>query len=93
MSKKEKLIKRFESRPKDFSFNELITLLKYYDYFPNNKGKTSGSRIEFVNKHGLKSILIHKPHNRKSLLEYEINLIIDCLEKEGLLNEKKSNKV
>lgn len=41
MSKQEKLIERFKTRPKDFTFEELITLLGYYGYYLDNKGKTS----------------------------------------------------
>ena len=43
MGKKDKLIKRLKSRPKDFTFDEAETLLKYFDFAYSNKGKTSGS--------------------------------------------------
>ena len=36
MSVKEKLIKRFLSKPRDFTFEELVTLLGYYDYYLDN---------------------------------------------------------
>lgn len=47
MGKKDKLIKRLKSRPKDFTFDEAETLLKYFDFAYSNKGKTSGSRVIF----------------------------------------------
>lgn len=47
MGKKDKLIKRLKSRPKDFIFDEAETLLKYFDFAYSNKGKTSGSRVIF----------------------------------------------
>ena len=49
MSKKEKLIKRLTSKPKDFTYDELKKLLLYFEFCENNKGKTSGSRVVFMN--------------------------------------------
>ena len=60
MSKKEKLIARLLSRPKDFHYDEAKALLLYFDFVENNKGRTSGSRVEFVR--GNDSLLLHKPH-------------------------------
>lgn len=42
MSKTEKLIKRFESKSKDFTYDELKCLLNKFGVIENNKGKTSG---------------------------------------------------
>lgn len=84
MSKKEKLIKRLKSRPKDFSFNELESLLEMLQFIKSDKGKTSGSRICFEsNEHG--KILLHKPHPRTELLDYQLKQILDFLEKENLI--------
>lgn len=52
MTRKEKLIARFRSRPKDFTFDEAVTLLSYFGYQLSNKGKPSGSRVEFVEDDG-----------------------------------------
>lgn len=81
MSKKEKLIKRFKSHPKDFSFDELTSLLKHYGYEANNGGKTSGSLVRF-HKQGSIDITIHKPHSYKCLLPAQINDILKELNKE-----------
>ena len=43
MSKKEKLIARLLSRPKDFHYDEAKTLLQYFGFEESHKGKTSGS--------------------------------------------------
>ena len=48
MGKKEKLIERLKSKPKDFTFDEAETLLGYLSYHRSNKGKTSGSRVIFT---------------------------------------------
>ncbi len=78
------LIKRLKSKPKDFTFDDAETLLKYLDYVRSNKGKTSGSRVIFVSKdHG--SILLHKPHPQKELKSYQIKQLLEVLEQEGLI--------
>lgn len=84
MGQKEKLIQRLKSKPKDFTFEEAETLLKYFDYIRSNKGRTSGSRVIFTNA-DRGSILLHKPHPRKELLTYQIKQLLDVLEQEGLL--------
>ncbi|MFN2927333.1 type II toxin-antitoxin system HicA family toxin [Lachnospiraceae bacterium YH-ros2228] len=84
MGRKEKLIQRLKSKPKDFTFEEAEALLKYFDYVKTDKGKTSGSRIAFVSKeHG--SILLHKPHPQKELKAYQVKQLVEFLEQEGLL--------
>lgn len=42
MTKKNKLLERFLSVPKDFTFDELKTLLQSMGFEVENKGKTSG---------------------------------------------------
>jgi hypothetical protein len=83
MSKKAKLIKRLLLKPKDFSFQEAVTLLESFGCQKSNKGKTSGSRVEFV-KNKI-SITLHKPHPRKELAEYQIKQVLDRLKKENLI--------
>lgn len=67
MSKKEKLINRFCTLPKDFSFDELVRLFGYFGYSLDNKGLTSGSRVTFIK--GAESIDIHKPHPKNTMGE------------------------
>ena len=85
MSQKDKLIKKLKSNPKDFTFDEAESLLGFLSYRRNNKGKTSGSRIIFISDKYATKILLHKPHPRKELLEYQIKQLIEQLEQEGLL--------
>ena len=84
MGQKEKLIERLKSRPKDFTFSDAETLLRFLSYKRYNKGRTSGSRVMFVSE-GHPAILLHKPHPRKELLSYQIRQLIDILEQEGLI--------
>lgn len=83
MGKKEKLVNRLKSMPKDFTFDELQTLLEILGYEVNNKGKTSGSRVKFIKENSV--IILHKPHPRKELLEYQLKQIIEKLQEEDLI--------
>lgn len=84
MSKKEKLIKRLKSKPKDFTFEEAENLLQFFGYERSEKGRTSGSRIVFKNEN-YAPILMHKPHPRNTLLTYQVKQLLQILEQEGLL--------
>ena len=84
MGQKEKLIQKLKSRSKNFSFDEAETLLGYLGYSRSNKGRTSGSRVMFTNEK-YASILLHKPHPRKELLDYQVKQLVDILEQEGLI--------
>ena len=83
MGKKEKLIERIKSIPKDFTFDEMKNLLELLGFEMSNSGKTSGSRARFTK--GDVPIRLHKPHPRKELLEYQIKQVLDVLESEGLI--------
>ena len=61
MGQKEKLIKRLKSVPKNFTFEEAESLLGYFSYYRDNKGKTSGSRVMFSSSIHNTKILLHKP--------------------------------
>ena len=84
VGQKEKLIKKLQSRPKNFTFDDAEALLRYFSYTRSNKGRTSGSRVMFVSEE-YAPILLHKPHPRKELLEYQVKQLIEVLEKEELI--------
>lgn len=82
MGKHEKLLARLKSRPKDFTFQELDTLLSGFGYALNQSG--SGSRVRF--EHDDHSpVLMHKPHPSPVLKPYQIDQVLDVLKQEGLL--------
>ena len=83
MSKKEKLISRLKSNPKDFTFEEAKTLLQLFGYILSNSGKTSGSRVSFIRDK--KVFRMHKPHPNKELLAYQVKEIVKELKQEVLL--------
>lgn len=84
MSRKDKLIKKLKSKPKNMTFDEVSGLLSILGFRVFEKGKTSGSRIMFKNDSGC-VILIHKPHPNKEMPYYQIKLILEQLLKEGLI--------
>lgn len=83
MGKKDKLIERLRKYPKDFTFDEMVVALESLGFELSNKGKTSGSRVKFIKKDIV--IILHKPHPRKELLEYQIKQVIEILERENLI--------
>lgn len=84
MSKKEKLIARIKTRPRDFTFEEASTLLAELGFQMSNKGKTSGSRTMFVSPDH-PQIMLHKPHPRNTLAVYQIKQLLEFLEQEKLI--------
>jgi predicted RNA binding protein YcfA (HicA-like mRNA interferase family) len=78
MSKMDKIIERLLSKPKDFTWDETIKVLKYFGYEQLAQGKTGGSRRKFVNEK--KQILsLHEPHPQKVLKTYQLDSIIEHL--------------
>jgi hypothetical protein len=82
MGSKEKLIQRFKSKPKDFSFAELQRLLVGFGY---QEVPGAGSRVVFSNNALGHKIKLRKPHPGNILKRYQIDLIRQELEKMELL--------
>jgi len=83
LSKKDKLLARLLLSPKDFTFEELITLLGSFGYYAVKSGKTGGSRVAFSN--GEDYFRLHKPHPRNTLKPYQIDDIIASLKERKLI--------
>jgi len=86
VSRKEKIVKRFLASPKDFSFDEAVTLLKLMGFEEVKTGKTSGSRVRFRNELLEKEFKMHKPHPGKILKQYQLNDIKILLQDCNLIN-------
>ena len=84
MSKIEKLIYRLLNQPKDFTWDELVTVLAYFGYHEINKGKTGGSRRKFVT-HEKNIISLHKPHPGNIMKSYALREVIYHLKEKGKL--------
>ncbi|MCP4654807.1 MAG: type II toxin-antitoxin system HicA family toxin [bacterium] len=83
MGRREKLLTRFLSKPRDFTWQELVTLLAGFGYKARRGGKTGGSRVRFVHlERG--PICLHKPHPGH-LRRYQLEQIIELLREEGLI--------
>ena len=77
-------MERLLSRPADFTFEELTTLLGQLSFYITNAGKTGGSRVAFTNDEG-DYIRLHKPHPRNALKQYQVDNITAALSERGLL--------
>ncbi|TXD84810.1 type II toxin-antitoxin system HicA family toxin [Subsaximicrobium wynnwilliamsii] len=79
MSKIEKLIAKFQSNPKDLTWEELIKILVHFGFVELSKnGKTGGSRVKFANEN--KDIInLHKPYPSNIIKPYLIKQIIEKL--------------
>jgi predicted RNA binding protein YcfA (HicA-like mRNA interferase family) len=87
MSQREKLIDRLLSIPKDFTWEELIKVLKAFGFDELKGGKTSGSRRKFVDEN--KNIIdLHKPHPANILKGYAIKDVIETLRLKGYLKDE-----
>ena len=85
MTRREKLIERFLSKPKDFTLNELKTMLEGFGYREIKAGKTAGSRVGFFHQ-GIRHIIrLHKPHPSNSLKKYQLDLIEEELKNREVL--------
>lgn len=83
MSKKDKLIDRLLKKPKDFTFDEMESLLSYFGY--QLKQSRTGSGVKFIKDGNNEVINFHKPHPSGILKRYVLDQIIEKLRKDGLL--------
>lgn len=84
MSKKEKILERLKSKPKDFTYEEAKQVLSIFGFVEYNKGKTSGSKVEFINEYNQK-IELHKSHPGNILKTYQVNKILGLLKEWRML--------
>ena len=83
MGRREKLVARLKSRPKDFVWDELVRLLEGLGYSEAATGKTGGSRRRFIHETA-PTIALHKPHPGNIVKMYVIDDVIRLLSEEGL---------
>ncbi|MEO4149247.1 type II toxin-antitoxin system HicA family toxin [Acinetobacter pittii] len=82
MSKQQKLEARLRLRPKDFHWNEVVSLLTGKGFDCNES--TSGSSTKFIHRESKIVIDIHKPHPNKILKMYQIKELISKLDELGI---------
>ena len=83
MSKKDKLLDRLLKKPKDFTFDEMESLLSYLGYELKQGG--IGSGVKFIRVGSNEVINFHKPHPSGILKRYVLEQVIEKLRKDGLL--------
>jgi hypothetical protein len=84
MARRDKLLIRFLSKPKDFTWQELVALLEGLGYSRAAGGKSGGSRVRFVHEDH-PPISLHRPHPRPVLKRYQVEQIEEVLRGEGLI--------
>lgn len=79
MNKHDKLLKRFYNLPRDFTFEEMVSLFTQFGFRLDNKGTSSGSRIEFINDTNGDSFAMHKPHPANIIKGYMMRQVLKYL--------------
>ena len=77
------MINRLLKRPRDFTFDEMESLLSYFGYELKQGG--TGSGVKFIKDGTNEVINFHKPHPNGILKRYVLDQIIEKLRKDGLL--------
>jgi hypothetical protein len=83
MSKKDKLVDRLLTKPKDFTFDEMVSLLSCFGYHLKQGG--TGSGVKFTRDKSNEVINFHKPHPNGTLKKYVLEQVIEKLRKDGLV--------
>jgi predicted RNA binding protein YcfA (HicA-like mRNA interferase family) len=84
MTRQQKLIARFCKQPADFTWEELVRLLRVLGYQEVPGGKTGGSRRRFVHE-AAGIISVHKPHPRNVVKRYVMAQVYQQLSDGGLI--------
>ena len=79
MSKNDKLFARLLTQPADFTWDELLRLLRTLGYEEQATGKTGGSRRAFSNASTGVIIRLHQPHPGNVLKNYQLKQLIQQL--------------
>jgi hypothetical protein len=80
MSKHEKALQRLLSKPADFTWGELKSLMETFNY---HLKKTGGSGRKFIHSTTGSTLFMHEPHPSKVLKAYQVKEAIRFLKQEG----------
>ena len=80
MSRHEKLREKLLRLPKNFTYDEMVTLLGGFGYIEEERKRSSGSSVMFYNKGLNDKIMFHRPHPGKELKRYILEMIIEKLQ-------------
>ncbi|MGA3012804.1 MAG: type II toxin-antitoxin system HicA family toxin [Bacteroidales bacterium] len=85
MTKHAKLIEKLLRLPENFTYNEMVVLLKGFGYIAEERGRSSGSAVMFYNKNLKDKIMFHKPHPQKELKRYILKMILEKLKNNNMV--------
>lgn len=85
MSRSNKLLKRFLSRPANFTSGEMSRLFRGFGYQELKAGKTAGSRVAFINPESGHIIRLHRPHPARVMKKYQMDLLEEALRAKGII--------
>jgi hypothetical protein len=85
MSRHEKLKEKLLRLPGNFTYLEMVTLLRGFGYNEEARKRSSGSAVMFHNKDSDDKIMFHKPHPGKELKKYILKMIIEKLKSNKML--------
>jgi hypothetical protein len=83
MSRKDDLVRRLKSYPKDFEIRELDSLMSKCNCQKGNRGNTSGSAIEYSHVPTRRTFNCHSPHPVRALKKYILKEAVAFLEDVG----------
>ena len=85
MSKLNKLIFKLLNRDSKIAYSEIKYLLGKLGFKETTKGKTSGSRVSYINEKSKHIIRLYKPHPSNELKDYVKKAIILELKEQKLI--------
>jgi hypothetical protein len=85
MSKHAKLIEKLLRLPGNFTYNEMVALLKGFGYIAEERGRQSGSAVMFFNQNLNDKIMFHKPHPQKELKRYILKMVLEKLKNNNMI--------
>ena len=83
MSRKDKLLEKLLQKPKDFTFDEMESLLSYLGYELKQGGTRSGEK--FIKDGSNEVINLHRSDPNGTLKCYILDQVIEKLRKDGVL--------
>ena len=81
MTRKDKLLARLFSKPKDFEWSELKALLKGLGF---EELRGTGSRVKFRHPESGRLISLHRPHPGNIVKQYVLDRVIDVIKERGV---------
>jgi predicted RNA binding protein YcfA (HicA-like mRNA interferase family) len=82
VSKQQKLLRRLASKPTDFTWSELSSLMSALGF---DIEKASGSGRKFIHTQTEATLFIHEPHPTKILKAYQVRDAVQLLKAEGFI--------